>query len=238
MKNIDKELNQAIIEWDIQNWSKTLVYWAPVIETVNKTNAKVLCLGERNGGLSLWFALQGFKVICSDYGGPREEARRLHLKYGVSDLVEYEDLNIFSLPYASDTFEIVACKSVIGGLKLDYKDRNTRTLDNQKLAVDEVRRVLRPGGFFLGAENMKGSWMHRLGRELLKGKKIGWRHFRMKELKWLLQDFTHLDILFHGFLGTYYPIGGLNTVFDKADSLFSRFLPDDMLYIGFIRAIK
>ena len=229
---------EETIEWDILNWSRALAHWLVVVEQLDKTNTKILCLGERNGGLSLWFALQGFRVVCSDFGGPREDAKKLHSKYGVSDKIQYADLSIFLLPYASDSFDIIACKSVVGGLKLNYKDRTTRTLQNQKLAMDEVRRVLKPGGYFLGAENMKGSWIHSVGRNALKGKKIGWRHFQVFELKYLLQDFTHSDLLFFGFLGTYYPFRWLNRVFGRVDNILSKYLPDTMQYIGFIRAKK
>src|SRR6478609_10988283 len=90
------ELMKAAIEWDVFNWSNALVHWSGIVKSLSK-DAKILCLGERNGGLSLWFALQGFRVTCSDFGGPTDAARELHRKYGISDFIEYADINIFSL---------------------------------------------------------------------------------------------------------------------------------------------
>jgi SAM-dependent methyltransferase len=231
------ELMTAAIEWDVFNWSNALVHWSGIVKSLNK-DAKILCLGERNGGLSLWFALQGFKVTCSDFGGPTDAARELHTKYGVSDFIEYADINIFELPYPAESFDVVACKSVIGGLKLDYKNKQTRTLENQKLAIDEVRRILKTGGFFLGAENMKGSRLHQLLRKVLKGKNIGWRHFEVKELRWLLRDFTTTNIVFFGFVGSYFPFTWFNRIFSSLDSILSKLLPNGLLYISFITAKK
>ncbi len=240
MNKVEKnELMRATIEWDVLNWSNALAHWTPVLRTLNKETTKILCLGERNGGLSLWFALQEFKVVvCSDFGGPTAAARKLHAKYQVSEFIEYADINIFALPYHADSFDVVACKSVIGGLKLDYKDKTTRTLKNQKLAIEEVRRVLKDGGYFLGAENMRGSWFHQLLRRMLKGKNIGWRHFKVNEVKELFNDFTKVNISFFGFLGSYFPFQWLNRIFSAVDSILSKLFPSKVLYISFIAAKK
>lgn len=229
---------QDVIEWDVFNWSKVLNHWAPELMKYTEIGGKVLCLGERNGGLSLWFALQGFDVICSDYGGPRKEARAMHERYGVSHKIEYADVSIFEIPYADNTFDIVACKSVIGGLKLNYKDKSTRTLQNQKLAVEEVRRVLKPGGLFCGAENMRGSWLHMTARKLLKGDKIGWRHLNVAEFGELFHEFASSRFRFYGFLGTYYGKKTINKISSGIDRLLSRILPNSWLYIGFVLARK
>jgi SAM-dependent methyltransferase len=235
---MSSELVNATIEWDVGNWSRVLPFWETVICKLNRETAKILCLGERNGGVSLWFAVQGFHVICSDYNGPSETARMLHARFGVSEKIEYADISVFQIPYPNDFFDIVACKSVIGGLKLNYKDKLTRTLENQKFAIDEIRRVLRADGFFLGAENMAGSWVHQIGREILKGNKIGWRHLRMEEVKWLFKDFGKNDFKFYGFIGTYFKVALLDNTCAWLDSWFARLLPKRWLYICFITCKK
>lgn len=227
-----------VIEWDVFNWSHALWYWSQAVNTIPKEGAKVLCLGERNGGLSLWFALQGFQVICSDFQGPKEEAYKLHERYGVADRVQYADISIFRIPFADNTFEVVACKSVVGGLKLDYKDKRSRTIENQKLAVEEIRRVLKPGAIFCGAENMQGSWLHMSARKLLKGDKIGWRHINVSEIHQLFSEFDNVRFLFYGFLGSYYGNNTVNRISSGIDRLLSRILPNRWLYIGFIVARK
>lgn len=226
------------IEWDVINWANALAFWSKVVQEYNPQDCKVLCLGERNGGLSLWFALQGFNVICSDYHGPNETAKSLHQKYQVENRIVYSEVNIFDIPYSNDSFDIVACKSVIGGLKLDYKDKRTRTIDNQKLAMNEVKRVLKNGGVFCGAENMRGSWLHMTTRKLMKGDKIGWRHISVPEIYQLFSGFAKADFWFYGFLGSYYGSRTLNKISSWIDKLLSRILPGHFLYIAFIVARK
>lgn len=234
----DAQLVRDVIEWDVYNWAHATEHWEAVAQLENISQGKVLCLGERNGGLSLWFALRGFSVVCSDRGGPSDTARQLHARHGVADRIEYADIDIFRLPYADDAFDIVACKSVIGGLKLVYKDATTRTLENQKLAVDEVFRVLRPGGYFLGAENMRGSTLHRWARKLRKGKKIGWRHLATDEVRWLFADFASCELRFFGLFGSYHRLDVINRIASTADRVISNLLPKSWLYICFIVARK
>ena len=119
-----------------------------------------------------------------------------------------------------------------------YADTTTRTLDNQKVAIEEIRRVLKQGRYFLGAENMLGSWVHQGARKILKGKNIGWRHLKISEIEWLFKDFSSTQFRFFGFLGSFYMSENLNAVFSKMDSLLSVLLPKHWLYIGFIRCKK
>lgn len=233
--NSDQVIKDAI-EWDVINWANTLFFWSEAMREFKPHNSRVLCLGERNGGLSLWFALQGFTVVCSDFHGPSEAAKLLHKQYQVTELIEYANVNIFDIPYQNDSFDIVACKSVIGGLKLDYKDKRTRTLYNQKLAVNEVKRVLKPEGIFVGAENMKGSIVHQTLRKLLKGNKIGWRHLSLDDITWIFSDYSERNFKFYGFLGTYF--GDFSYVSGFFDRWLSKFLPKKWLYISFFIARK
>lgn len=227
-----------IVEWDIQTWSRALDFWAPVLRAKHPDLTRVLTVGERNGGLSLWFALQGYRVTCSDYGGPTPQARALHERYGVSDRITYADVNIFACPYPELSFDIVACKSVIGGLKLVKTDRATRTLNNQSMAVGEIHRILTDGGYFLGAENLAGSRFHQLARGLIKQGRLGWRHLTIGEIGRLFSSFAQVEQQTYGFLGsrlTRFALGWLTATFD---SLFCPFLPPQWHYVSFIRARK
>jgi SAM-dependent methyltransferase len=209
-----------------------------VVSGLAPSTARVLAVGERNGGLSLWFALQGFHVICSDVGGPTNQARELHAKYRVAELVTYADVNIFAMPYPENTFEVVASKSVIGGLKKIRKDPSTRTLENQRLAVGEIQRVLKPGGHFLGAENLRGSWLHQKVRTFAKNGRLGWRHLSREEIDSLFAPFAAVEQQCYGFLGSRFHLLGLNHLTSFVDSWLCPLLPPQSLYVSFIRARK
>jgi SAM-dependent methyltransferase len=228
-----------IIGWDVGNWSKCLSYWQPWFSAINKSTARVLVLGERNGGISLWFALQGFNVLCTDYVPLSENVRRLHMRWQVQERINYASADVFRLVYKDNYFDIVACKSVIGGLLLDYKDASTRTLENQKLAVEEIRRVIKPAGIFLGAENLTGTSVHMALRKIrLKGR-LGWRYLQISEIEWLFKNYSACEQKPYGCIGTYWPrSSGLNVVSEAMDRCFSKVLPGNWLYISFVRARK
>ncbi|MFZ1809261.1 MAG: methyltransferase domain-containing protein [Cyclobacteriaceae bacterium] len=235
----EQTLVRDCIQWDVKNWSQSLKYWQPILDAMNdKNNGRVLCLGERDGGLTLWFALLGFQVVCTDIYGITESARELHKSYNVSHRISYNETDIFKINFPTDYFDIVACKSVIGGLKTTYSDSRTRTLENQKLATLEINRVLKNGGFFLGAENLRGSPLHQLYRKKIKGKRIGWRHLSRQEVTWLFADYSYLKHRSFGFVGTFYKRHFVNSIGYNLDKLLSKILPHDWLYIDFIIAKK
>jgi SAM-dependent methyltransferase len=152
---------QDIIQWDILSWSKILRYWDAGIDYNNVTSC--LELGGRQGGLSLWLALKGKKVICSDiYGGlasnAREQAELLHGKYHVRELITYQDIDATNIPY-ENYFDVIVFKSIIGGI-----GRNDN-IENQKKAFEEIYRALKPGGKLLFAENLAGSLLHKFARK-------------------------------------------------------------------------
>lgn len=231
-------LLKDIIEWDVGSWSHCLDFWAPVIQRMEPASTRILTVGERNGGISLWLALQGFSVICTDLGGPTKRARELHHEYEVSDRVTYADINVFSMPYPEASFDIVACKSMIGGLKLVPRDATTRTLANQSRAVAEIHRVIKPGGFFLGAENLTGTWFHRKIRYWMKSGRVGWRHLTCTEIDQLFSSFEIVEQQPFGFLGSHFSLLGLDSLAAAIDSCACPLLPAHWKYISLIRARK
>jgi SAM-dependent methyltransferase len=153
--------------------------------------------------------------------------------------VTYSKVDVFEIPFPDNYFDVVGCKSVIGGLKLKFKDSATRSLENQKLAVEEVRRVLKPGGVFLGAENLVGTAFHDALRKIRHKGRDGWRYLKSSEIKWLFDGYTLCEQQAWGFLGTNWPgVLGLNSMAKAADAALSRILPAAWLYISFIRARK
>jgi SAM-dependent methyltransferase len=226
----------TILEWDVANWKHALPFWEKDVELLDGKRA--LTLGERNGGLSLWLASKGSNVICSDHGGITAEVIREHKEYSFSSRIQYADVDAFKIPFPDETFDVVALKSVIGGLKLVRNEPATRTLQNQQMAINEIWRVLKPGGYLLGAENLKGSKLLQLARNYRYKGYTGWRHFSKNELESLVGIFPEVKMkyfgLFPGFkesfvLGQF--LGSINKI---ADPIF----PSSYKYISFFTAKK
>ncbi len=141
------------------------------------------------------------------------------------------------MPFEDNSLDAVVCKSVIGGLKLVYSDRRTRTLENQRKACEEIRRVLKPGGVFLGAENMKGSLLHRWYRKR-KGLDKGWRYLSVKELDYLFAGYSDLHTRYFGFVPSMFSARRLNEIAGWINVPLSHLLPRSWQYIAFIAAVK
>jgi len=149
------ELLKDIIQWDIEVWKNTLTVWQKFLP--NNKNLKVLCIGEREGGLSLWFALQGFEVTCSDYKLKADKSLPLHKKYESGSLnINYKQLDVLNLDLQTDAYDIIAFKSVLGGLSTEA---------NVIKAISELNRTLKPGGQIYFAENIKSSILHQVLRK-------------------------------------------------------------------------
>ena len=230
------DLLKDIIEWDIPNWSKALSFWAAHLPRMEAA-PRILTVGERHGGLSLWLALKGYKVVYTDVHDPRPEAVALHKKHKVSHLIDYASVDVFRMPYEANSFDAIICKSVIGGLKLVYKDRRTRTLENQKLATEEIRRVLKPGGVLLGAENMLGSPLHQYLRKR-QGKHLGWRYLSPADIQYLFSAYSAVNTCYYGIIPATTPSNFLNNCLGKANELLTPLFPEKYRYIGFIAAKK
>ena len=52
--NLSKKELTDIIQWDVKNWKNALSFWEAHFDI--RPGMKVLALGEREGGLSLYFA--------------------------------------------------------------------------------------------------------------------------------------------------------------------------------------
>lgn len=225
-----------IIEWDILNWSRLIPLWLPVLNTLSP-DSKVLAFGERNGGMSLMLALLGFKVLCTDREGPTEKARELHKSYNVAHLVTYDSFDIVNDSIQDDKFDLIIAKSVIGGLKEIPNDRSTRTFQVQKNAVYNISRMLKSGGHFLSAENMKGSVLTENYRKW-KGKDNGWRYLQLKEISELSDFFSTFQTKTFGFLPTSSSNLMINRICFWANRHLLEILPSESKYIVFISATK
>jgi SAM-dependent methyltransferase len=221
-----------IIEWDIPNWSQLINLWTPVLEKLPR-NSKVLAIGERNGGLSAWLALQGFTVVCTDREFPTEKAKELHSQLGIADRIIYDKLDIVNCNWKSEEFDIIVAKSVIGGLKADPGNRLTRNFQVQQMAVQNIHKLLKGGGYFFSAENMQGSWLLKQFKKWKKKDK-GWRYLKWQEIKDLYSDFKFAQLEAFGVLPTAFGNKTLNKGCFLVNKRVLRYLPYSYKYISFV----
>lgn len=219
-----------VIEWDVLNWSLALDFWEQW-SGLDLTNCLALELGAANGGLTLWLARQGVRVVCSDLHGPTPQARALHRKYGVEDLIEYRAIDATNIPYTSH-FDLVIFKSMLGDI-----GRNDRT-DLQAKVMEESFRALKVGGELWFAENLQGSVLHRLARRFIRRGTL-WRYLSIGETRHLLKSFSGQQYMTAGFLGVFGRAGIFRNALGAIDRLAcNRLFPDHWKYLIVARATK
>ncbi len=181
IRRTKKQLDD-IIQWDVKNWAGCLTFWqkhAPLTE-----KSTVLALGEREGGMSLHFALEGHHVICSDYNPMPETTKKMHAAYGVSEHITYAKIDMKAIDMADESVDVVVFKSVIGALGNE---------EDQKKAMAEIYRVLKKGGVLLFAENLSGSAVHSFLRKKFVSWGSRWRYITRNEMEHWAQILTYIS---------------------------------------------
>jgi SAM-dependent methyltransferase len=190
-----RSLIQDIIGWDTATWSKALRVWDDAIrERANASPA--LELGAGRGGVSLYLALHGFSVVCSDIDSPELEARPLHQRYSVIERVSYQAIDATAIPFPDNHFDVVAFKSILGGIGGHGRQEALNK------TIHEMHRVLQPGGFLLFAENMVGSRVHMFLRRHFVKWGHSWRYFTPADLEGMFGIFARHQLETTGFLST------------------------------------
>lgn len=214
-----------IVEWDVENWGKAIEFWDVDLKGEDLAGKKVLDLGGRNGGLSLYWALRGAEVVCSDINeNGFLNAKRLHKKYGVSKKVTYEVIDATNIPY-EDTFDIISFKSVLGGV--GYGNQFQR----QKQMMDSIHAALKAGGACYFAENLTASRLHQLARRRFVKWGGKWRYIRLDEIPSLAGKFSMVQYRAFGFLGVFGRKKGIASLLGKVDTLLDRCIRDKDKYI-------
>jgi SAM-dependent methyltransferase len=225
-----KELTKDIIQWDIKSWSKALSYWETNIDWDNINNG--LELGGREGGLSLWLALKGKTVVCSDLNDVQKTAEQLHIRYNVSSFIKYQDIDATTIPY-ENYFDVIIFKSIIGGIG---RDDNYET---QQKVFKEIYKALKPGGKLLFAENLIASSFHQRLRKRFVNWGGSWRYVSIKEMKEFLKDYSYSDIRTTGVLGAFGRNESQRNLLSTIDELIlNKICPDNWKYIIYGMAKK
>jgi SAM-dependent methyltransferase len=184
-KNDVPDLMRDVFQWDVRNWSGAADLWAKHLKGKHQLNC--LEIGSHQGGLSLWLALQGHKILCTDLESPMLRALDLHKNYDVLDLVSYAALDALELK-EKDHYDVIIFKSVLGGVGRDER------LDRQQAMIAAIYRALKPGGVLLFAENLRASKLHQWG---------SWRYPTLLEVEQLLGEFSSFELKTAGFAGAF-----------------------------------
>ncbi len=231
MLYLDNKLIKDIIQWDVINWSQALYFWEKHLKKkkYNLKNKHVLEIGSRRGGLSLWAALNGGKVYCSDIMPPSAEAIKLHEKYKIKKNIKYVVVDLMNIPFKKNTFDVILFKSVLGALKIK---------ENQYQAINEIYRVLKPDGLLLFAENLKASFIHMIMRKMFVNWSKYWRYIDIKEAKDFFSKFKYCEFSTYGFLSSFGRNEKQRILLSKIDKFFNKIIPEKFKYIIFGVVVK
>ncbi|MCH2223602.1 MAG: class I SAM-dependent methyltransferase [Crocinitomicaceae bacterium] len=216
-----------IIQWDTRNWGKAIPFWEPFLSSTS--GKKAAAFGEREGGLSLWLATNGFEVECSDYDAPETIPFPLHIEHSIVEKINYSQQDITQINFEDNQFDIVIFKSVIGTLA---------TKKRQQEALDELYRILKPGGYLLFAENLEATVLHRYARKRFTNWGNRWRYIQWKEKEEMLSKFTTSTVKSHGFLATFGRSEGQRNFLSRIDQIFAPVTPKSWKYILFAACRK
>lgn len=222
MNEVSSSVLKDVIQWDIVNWSKALAHWKA--HAAIEPGMKVLELGGRQGGLSLWFALNGCQVTCSDFKDTRALALPLHEKYGVSHLVTYEDIDATNIPYENH-FDVIVFKSIIGGIGYG------NNIERQLAVFRQIEKALKPGGKLLFAENMIASPFHRFMRKRFVSWGADWRYLTLAEMRNMLEGFEIDSLRTTGVMATFGRSEGQRKFLGMIDKALSPLTPPEWRYI-------
>jgi len=212
------------IEWDTRNWSAALDFWQS--HTSKKiASCTALELGSRHGGLSLWMALQGARVIASDLDGPSSEAAQLHRSRKVSHPITYESIDATSIPY-TEKFDIILFKSILGAVGMNGGK------ESQVQVIKEIYRALTPGGELFFAENLAGSLLHQFCRRKFVEWGAMWRYVSISEMQEFLKPFSRVQYNVLGFAGAFGRTERQRNLLALLDKTFFNYtVPDSFKYI-------
>jgi len=221
-----KKVNDTadFIGWDVRNWSSALKFWL-AHSTQQISNCSALELGSGNGGLSLWLAQQGARVVCSDITPESSSVRELHVDRGFERSIRYDRISATDIPYTNE-FDIVLFKSVLGYIGI-YGGKEL-----QLKAVKEMHRALKPGGELFFAENLAGSWLHQTLRRRFVGWGKRWRYPTVDEMQEFLSPFSTIQYRTLGVTGAFGRTETQRNLFGMLDqAIFNHVIPEGSRYI-------
>lgn len=227
---LSKRQIRDIVQWDIKTWAKALDFWQSRLRVAG--GMRSLELGGNKGGLSLWLALNGSTVVCSDLENTATLAEELHQKHHVSTRIKYLDLDATEIPFHEE-FDAVAFKSIIGGIA-----RNGNR-EKGKQVFEEIYKALKPGGTLYFAENMAASPLHAFVRKRFVSWGDSWTYWKKEDLHYFLSDFESVEVHTTGFAAAFGRSEAQRKFLATLDALlFNYILPSGWKYVAYGKAVK
>lgn len=191
-----------------------------------------LDLGARGGGLSLYLSLRGCKVTYLDLHPAPRAAFELFKKYGVIDRLKFVQASVTDLPMPDASFDVVAFKSLLGSVG------QGQGWHGQQATVAEARRVLRPGGTFLFAENAAASAVHQFCRTRFVPWGREWRYVSLTEMRMLLTTYDMFQLKTAGLFAAFGRREWQRTILARLDRIANPFFPETSKYLMYGYARK
>ena len=211
-----------VMDWDVANWSGAIAFWQEHT-ALSLQGARVLEIGAHRGGLSLYAAVLGAEVVCSDIESPERPASPVHLKYAVDDRITYRAVNATAIDFPDASFDLVLFKSVLGGLG--------EWSQAQSLAMAEIARVLKPGGELWFAENLRAGWLHMVSRRYFL--KRAWHYPTFDQFHETCAVFDQVETRRYGLLATFGRKRAIQDVLARVDAVIDPVVPRRWKYILF-----
>lgn len=218
---MDKETIRDIIDWDITNWWRAIGYLDKNVPA-NEKSTQCLELGAARGGLSLWLALRGNSVLCTDLKNPEPIAGEIHCKYECGINISYAALDATDIPFKNQ-FDIIVFKSILGGIS-----QNNRNEYKAK-TLNEIYGALKPGGMLLFTENLAATNLHRFLRR--KYGTPGWNYLDINEVEELFSAFKTIKYTTTGFFGCFGRTEKQRILLGHLDGLLEFIIPKRKRYI-------
>ena len=217
------------VNWDVDTWSRAIELWDAAVRDAPPV-LRCLEVGAGPGGPSLWLALKGHEVVTTNWEYTREQAAPLHERYGIHP--EYRDVDLTARIPWRDEFDIVVFKSVLGGLGADFA--------RQKHAMAEILAALKPGGRLLFAENLRATWLHRLGRAVAyRVRRASLRFTSYAEMRELLGRFEDVTLRTTGVLAVFGASEPQRNALTRVDdAVANRLVPASWRYVAYRMARK
>lgn len=224
---MENDTLKKIILWDVVNWSRALKFWEDRCFMSNKEYT-CLELGSSKGGLSLWLALKGNNVYCTDLNGPEKAAFDTHTAYNCGSRVTYGSMDALHIPYENH-FDIIVFKSIMGGIS--FADQK-----NKQLIINQIHKALKPNGKLLFAENLEATFFHRFFRSKFGTK--NWNYLNIEEVYDIFSSFKKVNYTTTGFLGCFGRNEWQRNFLGRIDGFLEFFIPAKSKYIIIGQAVK